>query len=268
MHLVSDSSGETLLHVLAALKKAYRDVRCIEHLHTMVHTTAQLDLTILQIERNPGIVLHTLGDARLRKRLETACRDIGLPCVGVLDEAIGALAAYLNQPPPARITPGASLDDAYFTRMQALDFAMLHDDGQNPGTLHKADVILIGVSRTSKTPTSIYLANRGLKTANIPYIAGHPLPQEIFALSRPMIVGLVASASLIAEHRRKRLDVDRMRIADVYTNKRRIGAEINELKELCARRGWPIIDVTRRSIEETAAIVINLINERREKVRR
>ncbi|HHN66672.1 MAG TPA: kinase/pyrophosphorylase [Thermopetrobacter sp.] len=268
MHLISDSSGETLLHILSSLKKAYRDMSCIEHLHTMVHTTTQLDLAMLQIEQNPGIVLHTLGDARLRKRLEAACRDIGLPCVGVLDEAFGALAAYLNQPPAARITPGASLDDAYFTRMQALDFAMLHDDGQNPGSLHKADVILIGVSRTSKTPTSIYLANRGLKTANIPYITGHPLPPEVFALHRPMIVGLIASPLLVAEHRRKRLDMDKTHMADVYTSKRHISAEINELKELCARRGWPLIDVTRRSIEETAAIIINLINEREDSRRR
>jgi len=235
IHLVSDASGETITRVARAAAANYASHRPIEHLHAMVRSPAQLDAAIAEIEKAPGIVL-----------LEEACSELGLPCVSILDPAIAALAGYLNAEVRPRVGGQHALDEEYFSRIKALDFTMMHDDGQHPETLEQADVVLVGISRTSKTPTSIYLANRGLKTANVPFVPGRPLPEELFRLK--------------ADIRRKRLDILNDNGNHDYVDRRQIAREINELKTLCARHGWPVIDVSRRSIEETAALVLNLLD--------
>jgi len=260
IHLVSDASGETITRVARAAAANYASHRPIEHLHAMVRSPAQLDAAIAEIEKAPGIVLYTLADRNLKSRLEEACSELGLPCVSILDPAIAALAGYLNAEVRPRVGGQHALDEEYFSRIKALDFTMMHDDGQHPETLEQADVVLVGISRTSKTPTSIYLANRGLKTANVPFVPGRPLPEELFRLKRPLVVGLVANASVIADIRRKRLDILNDNGNHDYVDRRQIAREINELKTLCARHGWPVIDVSRRSIEETAALVLNLLD--------
>ncbi len=260
IHLVSDASGETITRVARAAAANYASHRPIEHLHAMVRSSAQLDAAISEIEKAPGIVLYTLADRNLKARLEAACSELGLPCVSILDPAIAALAGYLNAEVRPRVGGQHALDEEYFSRIKALDFTMMHDDGQHPETLEQADIVLVGISRTSKTPTSIYLANRGLKTANVPFVPGRPLPEELFRLNRPLVVGLVANASVIADIRRKRLDILNDSGNHDYVDRRQISREISELKTLCARHGWPVIDVSRRSIEETAALVLNLLD--------
>ncbi len=260
IHLVSDASGETITRVARAAAANYASHRPIEHLHAMVRSPAQLDAAIAEIEKAPGIVLYTLADRNLKSRLEKACSELGLPCVSILDPAIAALAGYLNAEIRPRVGGQHALNEEYFSRIKALDFTMMHDDGQHPETLEQADVVLVGISRTSKTPTSIYLANRGLKTANVPFVPGRPLPEELFRLKKPLVVGLVANASVIADIRRKRLDILNDNGNHDYVDRRQIAREINELKTLCARHGWPVIDVSRRSIEETAALVLNLLD--------
>jgi len=260
IHLVSDASGETITRVARAAAANYASHRPIEHLHAMVRSPAQLDAAISEIEKAPGIVLYTLADRNLKSRLEEACSGLGLPCVSILDPAIAALAGYLNAEVRPRVGGQHALNEEYFSRIKALDFTMMHDDGQHPETLNQADVVLVGISRTSKTPTSIYLANRGLKTANVPFVPGRPLPEELFRLRKPLVVGLVANASVVADIRRKRLDILNDSGNHDYVDRRRIAREINELKTLCARHGWPVIDVSRRSIEETAALVLNLLD--------
>ncbi len=260
IHLVSDASGETITRVARAAAANYASHRPIEHLHAMVRSSAQLDAAISEIEKAPGIVLYTLADRNLKARLEAACSELGLPCVSILDPAIAALAGYLNAEVRPRVGGQHALEEEYFSRIKALDFTMMHDDGQHPETLEQADIVLVGISRTSKTPTSIYLANRGLKTANVPFVPGRPLPEELFRLNRPLVVGLVANASVIADIRRKRLDILNDSGNHDYVDRRQISREISDLKTLCARHGWPVIDVSRRSIEETAALVLNLLD--------
>ncbi len=260
IHLISDASGETITRVARAAAANYASHRPIEHLHTMVRSPAQLDAAISEIEKAPGIVLYTLADRNLKSRLEEACSELGLPCVSILDPAIAALAGYLNAEIRPRVGGQHALNEEYFSRIKALDFTMMHDDGQHTETLEQADVVLVGISRTSKTPTSIYLANRGLKTANVPFVPGRPLPDELFRLKKPLVVGLVANASVISDIRRKRLDILNDSGNHDYVDRRQIAREINELKTLCARHGWPVIDVSRRSIEETAALVLNLLD--------
>lgn len=270
VHLISDATGETLSRVCRAAAACYAGHQPIEHMHTMVRSPQRLKEVLAALEAEPGIVLYTLADEELRKRLERSCRELGLPCVSVLDPVIDAFSGYLNAERRQRVGGQHTLDEDYFARIRALDFTMAHDDGSHPESLHKADVILVGLSRTSKTPTSIYLANRGLKTANIPFIADRPLPQRLLSLKgpdAPLIVGLVANAAMLADIRRKRLDMLNDRTNGAYVNRREIAREISALKTLCARHGWPVIDVSRRSVEETAALIINLLEERNRRLR-
>ena len=262
IHLISDATGETLNRVAHAAAANYPDHQPIEHAHAMVRNARQLEAILEEIEREPGMVLYTLADVKLKSRLEEACRTLGLPCVSILDPAIEAMAGYLNAEQIPRIGGQHALNETYFSRIKALDFTMMHDDGQHPESLDQADIVLLGISRSSKTPTSIYLANRGLRTANVPFVPGHPLPDELFRLQKPLVVGLTANAAMVADIRRKRLDFLNDTGNDAYVDRREIAREITELKNLCARHRWPVIDISRRSIEETAALIINLLENK------
>ncbi|MEN3929625.1 pyruvate, water dikinase regulatory protein [Microvirga sp. W0021] len=263
IHLVSDSTGETLLTVARAVTVQYEGISAIEHIYPLVRTKAQLEKALDDIESAPGIVLYTLVDQDLNEQLEETCRNLGVPFLSVLSPVHSLLQSYLGTAATGRSGAQHVLNAEYFKRIEAMNFTLLHDDGHLPDDIEQADIILLGVSRTSKTPTSIYLANRGLKTANIPLILNVPIPEKILQARRPLIVGLVATPERIVQIRQNRLlslnadeDTD-------YVDRDTVAEEISESRRLFARNNWPIIDVTRRSIEETAAAIIEKYRERR-----
>ncbi len=266
LHMISDATGETLITVGRAATAQYVDIRPIEHLHSMVRTPRQLDHIIAELEEEPGIVLYTLVDRALGEKLENACRDLGIPCASVLEPVLQLLQSYLGAASGRRIGAQHVLDAEYFKRIDALNFTMVHDDGQLAGSLEDADVVLIGISRTSKTPTSVYLANRGVKTANIPIVPGIPLPTQLESLEKPLVVGLIASPERIVALRQNRiLSLNAVTKDDTYIDKASVAAEIAFTRKLCARHSWPLIDVTRRSIEETATAILALRQAAKEK---
>jgi regulator of PEP synthase PpsR (kinase-PPPase family) len=258
LHLVSDSTGETLNAVAKAACAQFEMGHPLEHFHTLVRNRRQLDRALAEIEEFPGIVLHTIVNLEIRQLLEDRCRTLGQPSVAVLDPVLSLLGAYLGVESSHR--PGAQheLDAKYFARIEALNFAMAHDDGQGADTLEQADLILVGVSRTSKTPTCIYLANRGIKAGNIPIVMGIALPPQLETITRPLVIGLIASPERLIQIRRNRLlALDELSETD-YINPDSVRTEIALARRYFAEKNWPVIDVTRRSIEETAAAIINL----------
>ena len=264
LHLVSDATGETLIAVSRAVAAQYQGVSSIEHVYPLIRTAAQLERAISEIEAAPGIVLFTLVDPQFVLRLETACREMGSPCLSVLQPIFSLFQSYLGAASTSR--PGAQhmLNAEYFKRIDALNFTMLHDDGQQHENLDQADVLLLGVSRTSKTPTSIYLANRGIKTANVPLVPGVPLPSSIESLKGPLIVGLVASPERIVQIRQNRLLALNADNQTAYVDRTSVAEELAYSRRLFASHRWPTIDVTRRSIEETAAGILDLYREHRQ----
>ncbi|MEQ1865448.1 MAG: pyruvate, water dikinase regulatory protein [Micropepsaceae bacterium] len=258
LHLVSDSTGETLNAVAKAACAQFDMGRPIEHVYPLVRTKKQLERAFVEIESAPGLVLHTMVNSELRMMLEESCRALGQPSVSVLDPVMSLLGSYLGAEVSHR--PGAQhdLDAKYFARIEALNYTMAHDDGQSAATLDKADVILVGVSRTSKTPTCIYLANRGIKAANIPIVLGINLPPELDRVTRPLVVGLITGPERLIQIRRNRLLSLNEETETDYVDLDAVRAEIAFARRLFADKGWPVIDVTRRSIEETAAAVLAL----------
>lgn len=263
LHLVSDSTGETLITVARAAAAQYEGVSAIEHVYPLVRSATQLERVIAEIEAAPGIVLYTIVEPELAERLESACRESGAPALSVLAPVHSLMQSYLGTHSTHR--PGAQhmLNAEYFKRIDAMNFTLLHDDGQLPDDIEEADVVLIGVSRTSKTPTGIYLANRGLKTTNIPIVPGMELPPQVENARRPLFVGLVASPERIVQIRQNRILALRADQETDYTDRERVAEEIAFSRRLFARKRWPVIDVTRRSIEETAAAIIDLYREHR-----
>lgn len=264
IHLVSDSTGETLIMAGRAVAAQYPAISALEHIYPLVRSQRDLDKAIAEIESSPGVVLYTLVEPELSERLERSCREIGSPVLSVLQPIFDLFKSYLGA--EVMVKPGAQhvLNADYFRRIDALNFTMLHDDGQMLGDLDEADVLLLGVSRTSKTPTSVYLAHRGVKTANIPLIPGIALAPEVDRLRRPLIVGLFASPERIVQIRENRiLTLNAQHDIIAYTDRMLVSEEIAQSRRLFAQRGWPMIDVTRRSIEETAAAIQGLLRAHR-----
>ena len=260
LHLISDSTGETLLAAGRAAAAQYKNARAIEHIYPLIRTEKNLEKVFAGIEEEPGIILYTMVDQKLARQLDEWCATTGLPSVNVLEPVLTVFQAYLGTPAGRRVGAQHVLDADYFRRIDALNFTMEHDDGQLPHEIDQADIILVGISRTSKTPTSIYLANRGIKTANVPIVPGVPLPESLANAKRALIVGLIASAERISQVRQNR-DLgttdfgDRV---DTYIDKTAIANELAYARQICHRHSWPVIDVTRRSIEETAAAILDL----------
>jgi regulator of PEP synthase PpsR (kinase-PPPase family) len=228
----------------------------------MVRTETHLERILQEIAQNPGLVLFTLVNSETRKTLETRCRSLGLPAVAPLDTVTGALSGLLGQQAKARPGRQHVLDAAYFARVDAIQFTIAHDDGIGAEDWEEADVVLAGVSRSSKTPTSIYLANRGYKTANIPIVVESPPPRMLFELKHPLIVGLTTSADRLIQVRRNRLLSLNQAPETAYVDQEAVTREVAYARRMFADNGWPVIDVTRRSIEETAAAIIALVSER------
>jgi regulator of PEP synthase PpsR (kinase-PPPase family) len=264
LHLVSDSTGETLITVARAAAAQYANLQPVEHIYPMVRTKKQLDHALSEITDSPGLVLYTLLEEDLISGLEQRCRELALPCMSILGPVLRLFQSYLGAETTHRVGAQHVLNAEYFQRIEALNYTMMHDDGQNPEGLHDADVVLLGVSRTSKTPTSIYLANRGIKTGNVPLVPSAPLSPEVEKLKRPLVVGLFASPERIVQIRENRLlGLNAHRDDDRYIDKIAVAEEIAFSRKLCGRHHWPLIDVTRRSIEETAAAVMRLLSERK-----
>jgi regulator of PEP synthase PpsR (kinase-PPPase family) len=259
LHLVSDATGETLITVARAAYAQYPSVTVVEHLHAMTRAPRQVERILAAIEREPGIVLFTLVDRTIADPLEAGCRAIAVPCFSVLDPVLQVFQSYLGASSEGRAGAQHALDGDYFRRIEALTFAMMHDDGQLPDELDLAEIVIIGVSRTSKTPTSIYLANRGVRTANIPIVPGVALPAQLETARGPLIVGLVATPDRIVQMRENRvLALTSFSGDDPYIDRAAVANEIAATRKICARHGWPVIDVSRRSIEETATAILAL----------
>ncbi len=262
LHLISDSTGETLTTIAKAAAVQYAEVRPIEHVHPLVRTQRQLDRVLTEIEQAPGIVLYTIVNHALSDSIEQRCRMLKVPCLHVLQPIMRIFESYLGAPQTPIVAGQHVVDADYFRRIDALNFSMAHDDGRIPEDLNLADIIILGISRTSKTPTSIYLAQRGYKTANIPLVPSIDLPPALSEPHRALVVALVASPERISEIRRNRVRLLSDRNLDDYVDRTQIANEITYTRRLCAKHAWPIIDVTRRSIEETAATIIKLVHDR------
>ncbi|MEZ5872999.1 MAG: pyruvate, water dikinase regulatory protein [Nitratireductor sp.] len=259
LHLISDATGETLMATSRAVTSQYKQSQAIEHVYPLVRSRKQLETVLEAIDREPGMVLYTITDAVLGNQLEDRCRAMGIPCVSVLEPIFQAFKSYLGMPSLRKVGAQHELNSEYFSRIDALNFTMMHDDGALPENIEDADVILIGISRTSKTPTSIYLANRGIKTANVPLVPGITPPPELISAKKPLVVALIASTDRIFQVRQNRvLGLASQNPSPAYVDRASIAEELAQTRKLCARHGWPMIDVSRKSIEETAASIIAL----------
>jgi [pyruvate, water dikinase]-phosphate phosphotransferase / [pyruvate, water dikinase] kinase len=262
LHLLSDSTGETLEMIAKAALAQFDDAEVIRHFWPMVRSQQHLDRILADITANPGLVIFTLVNHEVRDRLEEQCRKLGLPIIAALDTVTAALEGLLGQQAKARPGRQHVMDAAYFARVEAIQFTIAHDDGIGWENWEAADIVLAGVSRTSKTPTSIYLANRGYRTANIPIVVESPPPPALFGLRHPLVVGLTTAPERLIQVRRNRLLSLNQAPETDYVDVEQVAREVQFARRMFADNGWPVIDVTRRSIEETAAAVINLLNER------
>ena len=262
LHLLSDSTGETLENIAKAALAQFDGVETIKHFWPMVRSETNLERILAEITQNPGLVLFTIVNSDTRHVLEDRCRALGLPAVAALDPVTDALSNMLGQVAKARPGRQHILDAAYFARVEAIQFTIAHDDGIGAENWEEADLVLAGISRTSKTPTAIYLANRGYRAANIPLVVESPPPASLFSLKNPLVVGLTTSVDRLLQVRRNRLLSLNQAPETAYVDEEAVRQEIAFARRIFADNGWPVIDVTRRSIEETAAAIINLINER------
>jgi hypothetical protein len=263
LHLVSDSTGETLITVGRAVAAQYANVTPVEHVYPLVRSQKQLDRVLDEIEEAPGIVLFTLLEKDLVGRLETKCQQINVPSLSIIGPVMQLFQAYLGAPTTGRVGAQHTLNAEYFKRIDALNYTMMHDDGQHVEGLEEADVVLVGVSRTSKTPTSIYLANRGIRTANVPLVPGIAIPHQLEALTKPLVVSLHATPERLIQVRQNRLlSIGAASSNDDYIDRQAVADEVAFARKLSAKFNWAQLDVTRRSIEETAAAILKLFTDR------
>ncbi len=263
LHLMSDSTGETLETIAKASVAQFENVEMIKHFWPMVRSEGHLDRVMAEIANRPGLVIYTLVNAAMRHRLEARCVAAGIPTVSALDTVVDALERVLGQEAQPKVGRQHVLDAAYFDRVAAIHYTIAHDDGVGPEEWEEADIVLAGVSRSSKTPTSIYLANRGYRVANVPVVMESPPPDALYRLQKPLVVGLTTSADRLVQVRRNRLLSLNQVPGTSYVDQENVMRELSFARRLFSDNGWPVIDVTRRSIEETAAAVINLVGERR-----
>ncbi len=264
VHLVSDSTGETLNAVFKAATSQFAAAHAFEHIYALIRSRPQMEKVLSDIEAAPGLVLYTVVNADLRRFLEARCSELQMPAISVLDPFIEAFSDYLGLQQTRKAGAQHEMDDAYFKRIAAVDYTLGHDDGQMTWDLEPADVVLVGVSRTSKTPTCMYLANRGVKAANVPLVPGTEPPASLFNLRNPLVVGLIASPERLAQIRQSRLGgMNAADHVDEYSDLETVRAEVLRAKRLYAKHRWPVIDVTRKSVEETAAAILTKLSARR-----
>jgi regulator of PEP synthase PpsR (kinase-PPPase family) len=263
LHMISDSTGETIITVARAVAAQYANVTPVEHVYPLVRSQKQLDRVLAEIEEAPGIVLFTLLEKDLVERLQAKCQEINIPSLSIIDPVMQLFQAYLGTQTSRRVGAQHTLNAEYFKRIDALNYSMMHDDGQHVEGLEEADVVLVGVSRTSKTPTSIYLANRGVRTANVPLVPGIPIPHQLETLKKPLVVSLHATPERLIQVRQNRLlGIGARTGDDAYIDRQAVAEEVAFSRRLSLKYDWALLDVTRRSIEETAAAIMKLYADR------
>jgi regulator of PEP synthase PpsR (kinase-PPPase family) len=267
LHLVSDSTGETVSSMARAVLVQLEGVEAEEHIWSLVRTPKQMERVIEGISKHPGPVLYTVVNDALQEQLRMACLEMAIPCIPVLLRTIRELSAYWGVRTNSRVGRQHELDEDYFERVEAVNFALAHDDGQTHWNLEEADVVLVGCSRTSKSPTCFYLAHRGFYAANIPFVPGVPLPEGVFTAKKPLIVGLIINPENLVQIRKNRLLSLNESKETSYVEEETVRLEVTESRKLYRKMGWPVIDVSRRSVEETAAAIIQLIQDRQERLR-
>ena len=265
LHLVSDSTGETVSSVARAALAQFEHAKPEEHVWSLIRTQGQLEKLIAALDTHPGVVMFTLVNSEMRDALRKACDARRLPCIPVLGPVVNALSNYLRE--EATGTTGAQyeMSEDYFSRIDAINFALAHDDGQGTWELDQADIVIVGVSRTSKSPTCVYLAYRGFKAANVPFVPNVELPESLFSLKQPLIVGLTISGERLIDIRNTRLAAMNQDAPTDYVDEERVREEIEASKIIFRKHGWPVIDVTRRSVEETATLIIQYRQRQLEK---
>ncbi len=258
IHMISDSTGETVNSVMRSVMSQFEDVEVEEHTWALVRTKGHLERVIEAITAEPGPVLFTIIDNELQTMLLTHCRKLRLPCIPILHRATKELQLFFGVKAKAKVGSQYELDEEYFEKMDAIHFTLAHDDGQETETLDEADIILVGPSRTSKTPTCVYLSNRGVGAANVPIVKDVPLPDILFQVTRPLIVGLIIDPERLKQIRKSRLiSLNEVSSTD-YVDEETIKEEVVAAKKLYAQNKWPVIDVTRKSVEETCANIMQL----------
>lgn len=259
LYLISDATGETLLSLGRAVAAQYNgEVRAIEHIYTMIRKQEQLDKILGNIAKNKGIVIYTMVNKKLSEYLEGECAKINVPCCAALAPLLNIFEEYLNISPNGLVSAQHKLNENYFKRQEALNYSLSHDDGQLVNDLKDAEVILLGISRSSKTPISLYLANRGIKVANIPIILNNELPKSIFK-NIPIIGLIIDTERLEAIRKNRKLGIDW--INDKYSNKEQINKELLYAKSIYKRYNIPIIDVTNKAVEEIAVKILTMIKK-------
>ena len=266
VYLVSDSTGETLDRIFLSLKSQFENFEYEKTEFAFVRTEQQIDKIIKQCnEVQNSLILYTIVETKLAKYIANQSQKFDVPCFGILGNLILSFSKLLNQKAIHKPSAQHVLDDDYYKRIEAIQFTMSHDDGKKIDDINSADVILLGVSRTSKTPTSIYLANRGYKTINIPLVLNQKIPGDLTKNKSACIIGLVADPERLADIRRNRVAIMKDHKLKDYTNLDFIRKEVDDSKILFKKNNWPIIDVTRRSVEETAASILKIIEIKKNK---
>ena len=261
MHLVSDSTGETLRAVSKAAAAQFIEAEYEQTTYPMVRTKTQLGRVLENIKKNKGVVLCTLVDEKLQEELEQFCIKEKISYMPVMESIVNLLEkdtglSAINKPGGQHV-----LNEEYFRRIEAINYTLEHDDGEGQKDLEAADVIVVGVSRTSKTPTCIYLANKGVKAANYPLVPDVGISEELESVKTPIVVALITSAQTLVEIRTKRaLELGLENKKTDYTNIHKVEEEVVAAKRIFANKGWPVIDITRRSVEETASAIMNIIS--------
>ena len=260
VYLVSDSTGETLDRIFLSLKSQFANFDYEKKEFAFVRTEQQIDKIIKECNNlENSLILYTIVETKLAKYIANQSAINDVPCFGILGNLILSFSKLLNQKAIHKPSAQHVLDDDYYKRIEAIQFTMSHDDGKKTEDLNQADIVLLGISRTSKTPTSIYLANRGYKTINIPLVPDQKLPENLISNTKACIIGLIADPERLADIRRNRVAIMKDHKIKEYTELEYIKKEVNESKNLFKRNNWPIIDVTRRSVEETAASILKII---------
>lgn len=261
IHMVSDSTGETVSSVMRSVMSQFDDIDIEEHTWSLVRTDGHMQRVLDSITEKPGPVLYTIIDRDMQAALIKHCRKLRLPCIPVLDKITKDLSSYFGVKAKAKPGRQYDLDDEYFEKVDAIHYTLAHDDGQETETLDEADIVLVGASRTSKTPTCVYLSYKGLYVANVPFVHGVPLPENLFELDGPMVLGLVISPDRLGQIRKSRLlSLNESNTTD-YVDEDAIIEELRESRKIFARNGWPVIDVTRKSVEETSAQIMQIYNK-------
>lgn len=263
IHLISDSTGDTLSAIAKAAFAQFDQIQIKEYIWSLIRTGGQLAKAIEVIRQKPGIVMYTLTEHSLIEILREECSALQIPCMAVLDNIVYSLSQILKISPNPRPGRQHVIDEEYFRKIEAMNFSITHDDGQHAENLDNADIVLVGPSRTSKSPTAMYLAHRGFKTANVPYVSGCALPEILFKMKKPLIVGMSILPGRLVEIRKNRLQSINDHHNEGYVDQERVASEMSEAKKIFASHSWPVIDITRRSVEEISATIIQWYHERR-----